>query len=73
MASDDEGHAALTYIFGCFSANANASKLEAAFLEYKEIEIEDGMDWLQRAPERIKQARMGKFKLSFQDKEEYTL
>ena len=37
--------------------------------EYKEIEIEDGMEWLQRAPERIKRARMGRFRLSFQDEE----
>ena len=41
--------------------------------EYKEIEIEDGMDWLQRAPERIKQARMGKFKLTFHDKEDWPI
>ena len=25
------------------------------------------MEWLQRAPERIKRARMGRFRLSFQD------
>ena len=41
--------------------------------EYKEIEIEDGMEWLQRAPERIKRARMGKFKLTFQDEERWPI
>ena len=41
--------------------------------EYKEIEIEDGMEWLQRAPERIKRARMGRFRLSFQDEERWPI
>ena len=41
--------------------------------EYKEIEIEDGMQWLQRAPERIKRKRMGRFRLSFRDKDDWTI
>jgi hypothetical protein len=41
--------------------------------EYKEIEIEDGMQWLQRAPERIKRKRMGRFRLSFRDKEDWSI
>jgi len=39
--------------------------------EYKEIEIEDGMAWLQRAPERIRRRRMGKFKLTFYDADDW--
>ena len=35
--------------------------------EYKEIEIEDGMEWLQAAPERIRKHRMGRFSLRFHD------
>ena len=31
------------------------------------------MEWLQRAPERIKRARMGKFKLTFQDEEQWPI
>ena len=31
------------------------------------------MEWLQRAPERIKRARMGKFKLTFQDEERWPI
>jgi len=41
--------------------------------EYKEIEIEDGMRWLQRAPERIKQYRMGKFDVTFLDREDWPI
>eukprot|EP00966_Prymnesium_polylepis_P115221 2663571-Prymnesium_polylepis.1 len=41
--------------------------------EYKEIEIEDGMQWLQRAPERIKHKRMGRFRLSFRDKDDWSI
>jgi endo-1,4-beta-xylanase len=39
--------------------------------EYKEIEIEDGMAWLQRAPDRIRRRRMGKFKLTFYDSDQW--
>lgn len=39
--------------------------------EYKEIEIEDGIQWLKRAPERIKRRRMGRFRLSFRDKDDW--
>jgi len=39
--------------------------------EYKEIEIEDGMAWLKLAPERIRRRRMGKFKLSFYDSDQW--
>tara|TARA_B100000787_G_scaffold114729_1_gene85530 strand:- start:342 stop:482 length:141 start_codon:yes stop_codon:yes gene_type:complete len=31
------------------------------------------MEWLQRAPERIKRARMGRFKLTFQDEERWPI
>ena len=41
--------------------------------EYKEIEIEDGMAWLQRAPERIRRRRMGKFQLSFHDNDDWPI
>jgi len=37
--------------------------------EYKEIEIEDGMHWLQSAPERIRMYRMGRFNVEFRDAE----
>jgi hypothetical protein len=37
--------------------------------EYKEIEIEDGMRWLQSAPDRIRRHRMGRFRLTFTDKD----
>ena len=36
---------------------------------YVLLYMQDGMEWLQRAPERIKRARMGRFRLSFQDEE----
>ena len=35
--------------------------------EYKEIEIEDGMKWLQSAPDRIRRSRMGHFQVTFVD------
>ena len=41
--------------------------------EYKEIEIEDGMEWLRRAPERIKQTRKGKFRLTFLDNDDWPI
>jgi hypothetical protein len=41
--------------------------------EYKEIEIEDGMEWLRRAPERIKNTRMGKFRLTFLDNDDWPI
>ena len=41
--------------------------------EYKEIEIEDGMAWLQRAPERIRRRRMGKFRLTFYDADDWPI
>jgi hypothetical protein len=37
--------------------------------EYKEIAIEDGMTWLQRAPERIQALRMRRFELLFLDRD----
>lgn len=42
-------------------------------IEYKEIEIEDGMHWLQNAPDRIKQVRMGKFDVNFLDREQWPI
>ena len=41
----------------------------AAPIRYKEIEIEDGMRWLQLAPDRIRRNRMGRFRLTFTDKD----
>jgi hypothetical protein len=41
--------------------------------EYKEIEIEDGMSWLRRAPERVRRRRMGKFRLTFYDADEWPI
>lgn len=41
--------------------------------EYKEIEIEDGMRWLQRAPDRIKNRRMERFRLAFYDVEDWPI
>ena len=41
--------------------------------EYKEIEIEDGMAWLQRAPERIRRRRMGKFRVTFYDSDDWPI
>eukprot|EP00322_Chrysochromulina_rotalis_P026947 CAMPEP_0115855900 /NCGR_PEP_ID=MMETSP0287-20121206/14778_1 /TAXON_ID=412157 /ORGANISM="Chrysochromulina rotalis, Strain UIO044" /LENGTH=1202 /DNA_ID=CAMNT_0003310063 /DNA_START=9 /DNA_END=3617 /DNA_ORIENTATION=+ len=37
--------------------------------EYKEIEIEDGMHWLQSAPDRIRRLRMGHFQVTFNDED----
>ena len=45
----------------------------AAPIRYKEIEIEDGMAWLQRAPERIRRRRMGKFALTFYDADDWPI
>ena len=42
-------------------------------IEYKEIEIEDGMAWLQRAPERIRRRRMGKFRVTFYDSDDWPI
>jgi endo-1,4-beta-xylanase len=41
--------------------------------EYKEIEIEDGMQWLQAAPERIRHHRMGRFSVSFRDTDDWPI
>ena len=41
--------------------------------EYKEIEIEDGMSWLQSAPERIRRHRMGRFEITFRDSDEWPI
>lgn len=38
-------------------------------IEYKEIPIEDGMEWIQSAPERIQAHRMASFELSFLDRD----
>ena len=37
------------------------------------VYMQDGIEWLQRAPERIKRARMGRFRLSFQDEERWPI
>ena len=42
-------------------------------IEYKEIEIEDGMAWLQRAPERIRRARMARYQLTFLDLDDWPI
>jgi hypothetical protein len=41
--------------------------------EYKEIAIEDGMTWLQRAPERIRAHRMKRFELLFVDRDDWPI
>lgn len=41
--------------------------------EYKEIEIEDGMRWLQSAPDRIRQHRMGRFAVTFDDSDDWPI
>ena len=41
--------------------------------EYKEIPIEDGMAWLQRAPERIQAHRMRRFELLFLDRDDWPI
>ena len=41
--------------------------------EYKEIEIEDGMKWLQSAPERIRQHRMARFAVTFRDTDDWPI
>ena len=45
------------------------SGCSASYPMYIYVYMQDGMEWLQRAPERIKRARMGRFRLSFQDEE----
>ena len=42
-------------------------------IEYKEIEIEDGDAWLQRAPERIRRERMGKYRITFLDEDDWPI
>ena len=41
--------------------------------EYKEIEIEDGMKWLQSAPDRIRRHRMSRFAITFKDSDEWPI
>ena len=41
--------------------------------EYKEIEIEDGMKWLQSAPERIRRHRMARFAITFRDTDDWPI
>lgn len=41
--------------------------------EYKEIEIEDGMKWLQSAPERIRHNRMARFAITFKDSDAWPI
>tara|TARA_B110001452_G_scaffold139621_1_gene116042 strand:+ start:255 stop:3833 length:3579 start_codon:yes stop_codon:yes gene_type:complete len=69
LKTDHVGHSIRPYLY----VGMHAGIYLFDDFEYKEIEIEDGMEWLRRAPERIKNTRMGKFRLTFLDNDDWPI
>ena len=65
LKTEHVGHSIRPYIY--LGAQRGIYRFDE--FEYKEIEIEDGMHWLQSAPDRIRRQRMGHFQITFNDED----